>query len=123
MYQCLLLLTIRFSLHGWKNLFQLLHFQCSAHASQEILTHLYTISSILIQLLIQSFISLIKKTFSAYCQKIFAFSYSYIITSFEFRIFLTIFNTIVNIYAQLNISRHHFDSSMIRFVLFVNYFI
>ena len=49
--------------------------------------------------------------------------YSYVITNFEFKIFIIMLNTIVNIGTSLkNISRLCFDCSTKCVVVFVNYF-
>lgn len=56
-------------------------------------------------------------------KNIFLFSYSQMISNFKFRIFVIIFNTIVNKLAPLIISWFHFSCYMICVVVCVNYFI
>lgn len=55
----------------------------------------------------------------ALCKNIFIFWYPHRLTKFEFRIFVIMLNTIVNISTQLNI-RFYFYCSMICIVVFVN---
>ena len=56
------------------------------------------------------------------CKNIFVL-YPHMAINFEFRVFIIVLNTIVNINTPLNISRFHFDCLMIYVVVFVNYII
>ena len=56
-------------------------------------------------------------------QNVFVFWYSHMIANFEFTILVIMFSTIVNRGIRINISRLHFDCSMMYVVIFVNYFL